>query len=285
MVGATENGAPTTGFGVWQFQAGMLSPPGTDTYGMRVSFFDASSMRDQKGSKAVPDFSLHVLTLVPFYLRMTEAKVFGADYGFAITQGFADMSIDLKMPTSDGVVSNHTKAFRATDLTLYPYWLQWSVSKNFFINTTTEFMVPTGDYDKKRLVNSGVNHWAASPQMGVTYISDTGFEVSSNFEVTFSSRNHATNYKNGVEYTHEFAVGQHYGQWTVGVGGYVYRQLTDDNAPGLSSGNRARATALGPAISYVGNECPAFWLHVYKEFYVRNRPEGYSVSLRLGKVF
>ncbi|MCO6717068.1 transporter, partial [Streptomyces sp. CHB19.2] len=77
---------------------------------------------------------------------------------------------------------------------------------------------------------------------------DSGFEVSSSFQADFNSRNPATDYRSGTEYRHEFAVGQHLGPWTLGLGGYYYRQLTDDDAPGLTRGNRARVLALGPAL-------------------------------------
>ncbi len=100
------------------------------------------------------------------------------------------------------------------------------------------------------MISPGLNHWTFSPILNATYISDSGFEVSSSFEADINTRNHATDYKNGVEYRHEFAVGQHVGPWTVGVGGYYYRQFTDDDAPGLEAGNRARVLAVGPAVSY-----------------------------------
>ncbi|PAM44239.1 hypothetical protein CEJ63_23915, partial [Acinetobacter baumannii] len=91
------------------------------------------------------------------------------------------------------------------------------------------------------------------------------FEVSSSFEVDVNTRNPATDYKSGVEYRHEFAVGQHVGPWILGLGGYYYRQFTDDDAPGLQSGNRARVLAVGPAVSYFKPGLPAVWLHAYKE--------------------
>uniref|UniRef100_UPI003C7E95ED SphA family protein n=1 Tax=Pseudomonas veronii TaxID=76761 RepID=UPI003C7E95ED len=107
----------------------------------------------------------------------------------------------------------------------------------------------------------------------------------SSFELDVNTRNPATHYKNGVEYRHEFAVGQHFGPWTAGIGGYYYRQFSDDDAPGLTSGNRARVLALGPAISYFKPGLPPVWLHVYKEHDAVNRAEGYTVALRVSQSF
>lgn len=110
-----------------------------------------------------------------------------------------------------------------------------------------QVQAPTGDYDKNRLISPGVNHWTFSPTFNATYITDSGFEVSSSFQTDFNTRNPATDYKNGVEYRHEFAVGQHVGPFTLGLGGFYYRQFSDDDAPGLETGNRARVVAAGPA--------------------------------------
>ena len=134
-------------------------------------------------------------------------------------------------------------------------------------------------------MSPGLNHWTFSPIVNATWISDTGFEVSSSVEVDINTRNKATDYKSGVEYRHEFAVGQHFGPWTAGIGGYYYRQFSDDDAPNLTSGNRARVMAVGPALSYFKPGLPPIWLHAYKEFDARNRAEGYTVGLRISHSF
>jgi len=80
-------------------------------------------------------------------------------------------------------------------------------------------------------------------------------------------------------------VGQHIGPWTLGLGGYYYRQFSDDDAPGLQTGNRARVLAVGPAVSYFKPGLPPVWLHAYKETDARNRAEGYTVALRISQSF
>jgi hypothetical protein len=80
-------------------------------------------------------------------------------------------------------------------------------------------------------------------------------------------------------------VGQHIGPWTLGLGGYYYRQLTDDDAPGLTRGNRARVLALGPALSVFQPGLPPVWVHLYKEVDARNRAEGYAFAVRLSHSF
>ena len=74
----------------------------------------------------------------------------------------------------------------------------------------------------------------------------------------------------------------------MGLGGYHYQQLTDDKGPGVPpGGNRARVTALGPAISYfeLGSGLPLVWLHAYREFNAQNRSQGRHFALRAAWTF
>lgn len=283
---ATENGAPTTAVGVYDFGAGMM-PPATPfgTLGLRTSYFSSNVQKDRQGRSLDNHFSLDVLSIGVAYLRMTDQTVLGAKYGFGAVVPFFQMDASIEVPTPGGPLKLSADPFRMADVQILPVILQWTLSPNLFVNTQLQIQTPTGDYDKNRLISPGLNHWTFSPIVNATYLSDTGFEVSSSFEVDINTRNPATHYKNGVEYRHEFAVGQHFGPWTAGIGGYYYRQYSDDDAPGLTSGNRARVLALGPAISYFKPGLPPVWLHFYKEHDAVNRAEGYTVALRVSQSF
>ena len=56
---------------------------------------------------------------------------------------------------------------------------------------------------------------------------------------------------------------------------------------GLSNGNRARVTALGPALNFFDprSGLPNVWIHAYKEFGARNRAQGTQLALRAAWVF
>ena len=137
------------------------------------------------------------------------------------------------------------------------------------------------------MINAGTNHATLSPSWAFSWIQPGGFEVSSWFQLNFNQRNKDTNYRSGSEYEHDFAVGQHFGPWTAGLGGYLYQQISDDVAPGLSNGNRSRALALGPALTYFqpGSGLPLVSMHIYRETQVRNRTQGTSAAIRLGWSF
>ncbi|MDR6579070.1 transporter [Pseudomonas extremaustralis] len=285
-VHGTENGSPTTAVGVYDFGAGMM-PPATPfgTVGVRTAFYSTNVQKDRHGRSVDNHLSLDVLSIAAAYMRMTDHTVLGANYGFGMVVPFFKMDASLQVPTPAGPLNLEADPFRLADVQFLPVILQWNLSPNLFINTQLQIQTPTGDYDKNRLVSPGLNHWTFSPIVNATYITDSGFEVSSSFEVDVNTRNPATDYKSGVEYRHEFAVGQHVGPWILGLGGYYYRQFTDDDAPGLQSGNRARVLAVGPAVSYFKPGLPAVWLHAYKETDAVNRAEGYTVALRISQSF
>ena len=286
---ATEKGMPTTAAGVQDFGAGFM-PPSTPvgTVGMRFSDYQARVIKDSHGRDDGNDFNINVLAIGLAYLRMTDQQLFGARYGFGAVSVFFRMDADLGINAGgQRVFSDSAELFRPADLQLIPLILAWEPAPGVGINTQLSIQAPTGDYDKNRLVSPGTNHWTVSPIFNASYISPSGLELSSSFQVDINARNSATDYRSGVEYRHEFAVGQHFGPWTAGLGGYYYRQLSDDDAPGLTRGNRARTLALGPALSYFdpASGLPAIWLHAYKEFETRNRAEGYTVALKIGASF
>ncbi|MDR6236573.1 SphA family protein [Pseudomonas oryzihabitans] len=286
---ATEKGMPTTAAGVQDFGAGFM-PPSTPfgTLGMRISDYQARVIKDSHGRDDGNDFDINVLAIGLAYLRMTDRQLLGARYGFGAVSVFFRMDADLGINAGgQRVFSDSAQLFRPADLQLIPLILDWRPAPGVGINTQLSIQAPTGDYDKDRLVSPGTHHWTLSPILNASYISPRGLELSSSFQVDINARNPATDYRSGVEYRHEFAVGQHVGDWTVGLGGYYYRQLSDDDAPGLTRGNRARVVALGPAVSFFQprSGLPAIWLHAYKEFDARNRAEGYTVALKLGVSF
>ncbi|MGM3184295.1 MULTISPECIES: SphA family protein [Dickeya] len=283
---ATENGTPSTAAGTYDFGAGFL-PHTTDlgTFGSRVAYYSAHANLDNAGNKKNAPFSLQVLTMSLAWLKMTDQTLLGGRYGFGVIQPFFKMDTDMVAQTPVGPLSLSSDVFRQADLQVIPLILGWVPSQNLSINTQFQVQAPTGDYDKNRLLNPGLNHWVFSPMLNATYITNSGFEVSSSFQVDFNTENHETDYRNGTEYRYEYAAGQHIGNWTVGIGGYYYNQFSDDRSNSLTAGNRSRTFAYGPAVSYFSPTSPSFWIHAYKEDDSRNRTQGYTIALRVAQSF
>ncbi|WP_372390261.1 transporter [Xanthomonas sp. NCPPB 3582] len=284
---ATENGAPSTPMGLYDFGGGFM-PPSTPvgTFGARAAYYSTDRLNDGAGRRSPNDFSLDVLSLGLAYIRMTDAQFLGARYGFSTVVPFFRMDAALAVNVNGVTVfRDQAKVFRLADVQVTPVILQWTPSPNLGINFQFQVQAPTGDYDASRLISPGLNRWTYSPLLNVSWISQGGLELSSSFQFDINARNPDTDYRSGVEYRHEFAIGQHLGAWTAGLGGYYYRQITDDQRNGQDIGNRARVVALGPAVSFFEPGKMPLWLHVYREFGARNRAEGYNVALRFARTF
>lgn len=283
---ATENGVPTTAPGVYDFAAGIIpSDKESDNIGLRVAHYKARKLMDKEGNSIDNDFSLDITSYALVYLKVTDYTLLGGKYAYGGALAFFDEDASVKVPTPTGFTELRGNPFRMADTLLFPLIIQWNPSRNLYANFQLQVLAPTGDYKKDRLVSPGVNHWAFSPIANFTYISDWGQEISSSFQFDISTKNKATNYKNGVEYRHEFAVGQHIGDFTVGLGGYYMRQLSDDDSPTTTNGNRVRTLALGPAVGFFKPGIPPMSVHAYKEIGGRNRPEGYTIAFRIAYTF
>ncbi len=121
------------------------------------------------------------------------------------------------------------------------------------------------------------------PALGVDLSAAAGF--------MFNQTNTATNYKSGDEFHLEWAATKYLTkEFTIGLVGYYYQQLTPDSGTGARLGSfEGRVVALGGSIGYtfeVGKLPISTRLKIYREFAVQNRFEGtagfFSVSLPIG---
>lgn len=74
----------------------------------------------------------------------------------------------------------------------------------------------------------------------------------------------------------DYAVGRGFGNgWVAGVGGYVYRQVSDDDIGGRKvADNRGRAFAIGPSVKYQSRSGWFLTAKYESQFDVRNRSDG-----------
>lgn len=99
----------------------------------------------------------------------------------------------------------------------------------------------------------------------------------------FNLRNSDTDYRSGQELHADYSLGWGVGYgWVLGVGGYIYRQTTDDRQNGdRLEDNKGRAFAIGPSIKYSGASGWFVTAKWQKESDVRNRPEGEAYWIKL----
>ena len=117
-------------------------------------------------------------------------------------------------------------------------------------------MLPTGGSDRTRQANIGRNYLSLQPLGVLTWMDPSGFNGDVKATLNFNRTNSDTNYRSGREFIVDYAAGWGLGNgWVVGVGGYVYRQWSDDKVGGVSlAGSRGRSQSIGPSVRYANGK-------------------------------
>lgn len=262
---ATEGGGGIYPNGAENYMVGAVPPPGTYVlvYGSR---YEANTLRDNSGNRIPVDFHVRATALAPRLVWVTDTRIGGGQLAFHAIAPIVDLSVS--------VAGNRDSRTGLGDITFGPA-LAYHASPNFHYVFGLDVNAPTGSYRKGELANIGRNYWNLEGVAAMTYVQPAGINADVKLMYDFNARNKDTDYRSGQEFHADFALGWGMGNgWTVGAGGYVYRQTTSDSQAGTTvSGNRGRAMALGPSVKFDGGK----WLvtaKYEKEISVRNRAEG-----------
>lgn len=251
--------------GIENYHTGALPPPGLYTlvYGGR-SHYD--QVRDDSGhALPITGFKVNVDVLAPRLVWVTSQQVFG---GQLALHGFLPL---LRVDASAG--GQHARHTGVGDIAFGPA-LGWHHSATLHTIAAVDFVAPTGRYDRNDLANLGRNHWAVQPVFAVSRIDPAGWNADVKLMWDVNLRNHDTATRSGQAVHADLALGWGLGNgWTLGAGGYVYRQVSDDSGPNASAG-KATANAVGPSLRYTHANGLLLTVKVQKEFAVRNRPQG-----------
>lgn len=270
---ATEGGGSSYQGGSPQFY-GAGFPPIPGTYILSQSlYYSASRLNDGDGNKIPIDFSIKTYAETIRILHITDIKIAGADL---LTQ--------LVVPIVHGdleIMGHGDTQTSLADLT-GTIGLAWHIGPHT-IGTGLDFTAPTGRYNKQNSLNIGTNHWSFQPTIAYKYFDPQGFEVSLVPRLVINTRNEDTDYKSGTEFYFDYAVGWNVGPTKIGVVGYAYKQLSDDDGVGVAAdGNRGKAFAIGPSLTYSFNP----GLHVsgswQREVMAENRAQGDQLWINFG---
>jgi hypothetical protein len=263
---ATENGGGAYPNGAEDFMSGAVPPPGF--YFINYFTYYSSDKFKIKDDGEIPDFRLRVTADTLRFIYVTKQQIFGGFWGMHIFLPF--LNEDVTLPAG-----SQTK-FGIGDIIVDPVILSWH-TKNWHFSTGLDIFMPTGSFEKDRITNIGRNYWTFEPIAAFTFLSDGGFEVSSKFMYDFNTKNNDTDYLSGQEFHFDYTVGYRTGGWSLGLGGYFYKQITDDRQNGqkvaLGDGFKGQVFALGPEIKYDYKNV-SFTLKYQKEMDVTNKPEG-----------
>lgn len=270
---ATEGGGSSYPMGADNYMTGAMPPPGFYAQ-MFAERYRADRLLDNRGKSALDDFHLSADVIAPRLIWVTEQKVLDGALAFHLNVPLVDLRVDVN--------GQHQKKTGMGDIIFGPA-LGYHYSDKFHAIYALDIFAPTGRYDRGDLANIGRNYWAFEPVAAFSYVDPAGMNADIKIMYDFNLRNSATDYRSGQELHADYSLGWGLGNgWVIGVGGYVYRQTTDDRQDGdRVADNKGRAVAIGPSVKYASDSGWFVTAKWQKESQVRNRPEGEAYWVKL----
>lgn len=283
---ADENGTSFWLSGQYASGASIAPAPGLALTTMGYGFRGTSNTPNTTGTlnQAVAASDLSLAFQLSYAFKNT---ILGARpaIGLGFGPGTGNTSVGLStIPGDKQVYYNSQRTTGVTDL--YPianlYWNE-GLRYHYMVYVTGDRDV--GTYSKDKLSNIGLGHSAIDFGGGYTYTNRVElWEFSVVAGLTNNFSNTQTNYKSGIDSHLDWGVSKGFTRnWSGGLAGYAYYQLTADGGSGDAAGaNKARIFAIGPQVAYLFNRGPHepltyLSLRGYHEFGARNRVQGNAI--------
>lgn len=264
---ATEGGGSIYPMGAENFGMGALPPAGVYPL-LYASSYSADRLNDADGDEVPVDFKLRANVLAPRLLWVTDQPLLGGQLFSAVLLPLVDLDVTLngRQQREQGV----------GDIDITALGVAYHHSPNLHTAFSIDVFAPTGRYNSNELANIGRNYWTVQPVYAASYLDPTGVNADIKLMYDYNFENPDTDYRSGQEFHFDYALG--YGltpNWIVGVGGYGYKQITDDERNGVTvANNKGQAFALGPTVKYDSGKGFSVNLKYQHEFAVENRPRG-----------
>jgi len=238
-------GAQQYALGAENFMAGALPPPGNYFINDLIRY--QGDLQDNDGNDLPVDVKVTADALR--YIHVSNTKILGGDWGMHAIVPLVYQKLNTPYPFLD-----NDRVFGLGDITLDPIIIGWHFPPDWHITVGLDIYLPTGKYRETDPTESiGSNFWSFEPVFSFTYLNQGGFEVSAKLMYNIKTENDDTNYQSGDDFHMDYLIGQHFGPWAVGLGGYYLKQTQDDELDGQKigpDGNRAEVFAFGPAVKY-----------------------------------
>ena len=182
-------------------------------------------------------------------------KILGGNIAFSSTAPIGWEDVRASAALSGPVGQSRQRILRARIQLWRPglgATLGWHSGKlNWTVGTLVN--VPIGYWELGNPSNIRVQSLGRRRQRRADWLDTSiGAELSTTAGFTFNFENPATNYTTGTEFHAEFAATKIISQqFSFGLVGYYYNQITGDSGPGATLGAfEGQVAALGPAINY-----------------------------------
>jgi len=252
---ATEGGGTSKALGVDTVLAGVMPPPGHLQIENFLAFYTAGELLDSSGNErpGISDFDLFIFAeTLRFRYILPRVEIFGANlelrFGWTAVAD-ADVSFDVHTPF--GTFHREDSTINVGD-SLVGLILGWH-SEHYHQMFGVDIFMPTGRFSERKLVNTSRGYWSIGPAYWFTWFPIKQIEVSGTPMFLINFENPDTNYTSGKELTFDYNLGYFVTpDWEVGISGYAYKQVLDDEINGhtVGDGNRGLVVAFGPALRW-----------------------------------
>jgi hypothetical protein len=278
--------------------AGITPPPGL-FFANTVYWYQGSNNANRAfpvvGGQTVANIRATVWLDLPSIAFVTPLEILGGNLGFSALVPLGGPSVDANATLTSPLLPGSPARALHDSVSTYgdpavTTFLGWHAGNFHWTAGVTGFF-PIGDYQKGALANVANHRGAADFNGAITWLDPAiGLDVSVAAGITTSLENTATNYRTGNELHVEGAITQNFNpQFSLGVVGYYYDQLSGDTGTGATLGAfKGRVAALGGSVGYnfkLGELPVSTRVKVYREFDVKNRLEGtagyFTISMPL----
>ena len=186
---------------------------------------------------------------------VTPLTIFGGNYSPGVAVPFVWNEVSATVQVGNQSRSRTDNANGLGDIEFWPVAIGWSaISNDLHIDFFGGIYAPSGNYDKSKLANQGLNFWTFEPGLLVSYLGNkNGIEASTYIAYDVNTKNDATGYQSGDVFHIDGTLAQHFplgkGFGGVGATAFYLQQTTGDSGGKLGSFKEETA-GVGPVISY-----------------------------------
>jgi hypothetical protein len=248
-------------------------------------YYKADQFRDNNGDKVTAgpfaDFDATVWADVVRLIYSSKVQLFGGNWLAHVLVPYMNVDYD-SLGFSDSGIS---------DVIVDPFIIAWHWGE-YHALAGLEVFVPVGDYERGNPASVGKNYWTIEPAFAASAMYKSGVSWSVKLMYDINTKNDdwlnpatATIGKldPGQEFHFDYAVDYLVGGgFRVGVAGYGYWQITDDEFDGVKiPDDRGQVFAIGPAVNYMPRQNLCVEARYVWEMAAQNRPEGSALWLKV----
>jgi len=274
---------PLLNFGLTDVLDGAVPGPGTYFFEY-IQIYQSDEFKDKDGNSIPGDPRATFVLSMNQLVHVSTIQFLGGNLGIDILQPIGQLNGSGTFgPGGPAVTANPGPL---GDLIVGPF-VQWFphklLNRPFLHRFELDVILPTGQFDKKYILNPGANLYTIEPYYAFTWFLTPEFSTSWRLHYTYNTENDETKVKPGqlfhANYSFEYEVVKNL---RIAATGYYINQLTEDEANGVKgSGTKEKAFAIGPAVHWITKNGFVFDLKTQIESSVENRPQGNRTTFRM----